>query len=379
MAEKLRVGIISANWGALAHLPAWRTLDSVAVTAMCTSRKETAEAAAERFGIERPFWDFEAMCADPDIDIVDVGTSPVQRERMVEAAIKAGKHVLNQLPFAASLEGARKLVSLQHRSGVKGAGASSVVGLPHAALMKEMIEGGYVGDIFQVQCLWQLNFFLEIYPGFSYTWFSKAGNGTSVTRNMGSHLLHLMRHLFGPIGSVVGRMETQLSQSALPEGGMIDLETNDTCHAMLNFVSGAMGTLATSWTAADTPGFSLDVLGSKGRLRLEAMRYPSIDTAKLYAAKSKLGFAPALEEVPVPERFFTIEGRVVGRHELDRYNNGQRVSLAHLFSGFVNGIRTGDDFPVSFDRSLEIQTIVEALYDSHSRRSWIDIVPIDQA
>jgi predicted dehydrogenase len=36
--EKLRVGIISANWGASAHLPAWRTLDNVEVTAASWSR-----------------------------------------------------------------------------------------------------------------------------------------------------------------------------------------------------------------------------------------------------------------------------------------------------------------------------------------------------
>src|SRR5262245_24117736 len=114
MTKKLRVGIVSANWGAIAHLPAWRTLDNVEVTAMCTSRQESAEAAARQFQIDRPFWDVEAMCADPDIDIIDAGTSPIQRETMVATALKHGKHVMNQVPFAASLDGARKLVELQH-------------------------------------------------------------------------------------------------------------------------------------------------------------------------------------------------------------------------------------------------------------------------
>lgn len=83
--SKLRVGIISANWGAVAHLPAWRALPDVEVVGICTSRQETAEAAAEKFGIERPFWDAEAMAADPDIDIVDCGTRPNIRHSMVKA------------------------------------------------------------------------------------------------------------------------------------------------------------------------------------------------------------------------------------------------------------------------------------------------------
>ena len=49
----LRVGIISANWGTFAHLPAWRSIPGVEVVAICTSRRETAEAAAKKHGIEK--------------------------------------------------------------------------------------------------------------------------------------------------------------------------------------------------------------------------------------------------------------------------------------------------------------------------------------
>ena len=42
----LRVGIISAAWGAQAHLPAWRAVPGVEVVGICTAHQETAEAAA---------------------------------------------------------------------------------------------------------------------------------------------------------------------------------------------------------------------------------------------------------------------------------------------------------------------------------------------
>ena len=87
----LKVGIISANWGAYAHLPAWRAIEGVEVTAICTSRQETAEAAAAATSIPRAFWDAEAMAADPDIDIIDVGTRPNLRHAMVLAALRNGK------------------------------------------------------------------------------------------------------------------------------------------------------------------------------------------------------------------------------------------------------------------------------------------------
>lgn len=373
MAAKLRVGIISANWGALAHLPAWRTLqDEVEVTAICTSRRETAEAAAAQFGVARPFWDFEAMCADPDIDIIDAGTNPLLREKMVTAALQAGKHAVNQVPFAGSHDGALRLAALQQERGVKGIAACSVVGLPHLALMKEMIEAGEIGDVYQVQGAWQLGFFLKIFPGFPYTWFGKSGLGVSVTRNQGSHLLHAMREAIGPIASVCAQVETQLKTWDLGDGQTMPVETDDTCQALLRFANGAMGTFITSWTAADNPGFYLDVIGSKGRLRLDALQYPSLATARLYHAQAAFSMSPGGQEVPVPERLRSVAGRLVELDENDAHNGGQRISLARLFEGLVGSIRRGTPAAADFARAAEIQGLVEAMYQSAETRAWVD-------
>ncbi|MDI1436188.1 Gfo/Idh/MocA family protein [Polyangium sorediatum] len=371
---KLRVGIVSANWGAIAHLPAWRLLGDVEVTAICTSRQETAEAAAKQLAVARPFWDFERMCADPDIDVIDAGTNPILREKIVTAALHAGKHVVNQLPFTSSLEAAERLFALQHEKGVVGAAACSVVGLPHLSLMKEMIDEGTIGEVFQVHCAWQMSFFLKILPGFPYTWFGKAGLGVSVTRNQGSHMLHALRHVFGPIASVVGQMQTQLKTWELPSGETMQVETDDTSHALLRFANGGMGTLTTSWTAADSPGFHIDAFGSKGRLRLDALHYPSIASAKLVAAESNFAMQPTGQEVPVPERLCRIDGHVVAADPTDG-SGGQRVSLGRLFEGFTRAVRDGGEPPASFARAVEVQRIVEALYASHRRKAWVDLTP----
>src|SRR3546814_4553286 len=113
----LRVGIISAAWGARAHLPAWRSLDGIDVTAICTSRPETAEKAAAEFGVARAFHDFRAMAADPAIDIVDCGTRPPLRRDMVMAALGAGKHVYNGIPFARDLADAQAMTEAWRRAG----------------------------------------------------------------------------------------------------------------------------------------------------------------------------------------------------------------------------------------------------------------------
>src|SRR4029453_14215304 len=87
-AMTLRVGIISANWGAFAHLPAWRSLPDVEVTSICTSTPEPPEAARAGLGIPQPFWDAQAMIRSGEIDIVDCGTRPSVRHPMVLAALQ---------------------------------------------------------------------------------------------------------------------------------------------------------------------------------------------------------------------------------------------------------------------------------------------------
>jgi hypothetical protein len=93
VAERLRVGIISANWGVTAHLPAWRANPDVEVVAICTAHRETAEAAAKAHKIPKAFWDYRKMAEDAEVDVVDVGTRPSLRYDMCIASLRAGKHV----------------------------------------------------------------------------------------------------------------------------------------------------------------------------------------------------------------------------------------------------------------------------------------------
>ena len=378
--KKLRVGIVSANWGALAHLPAWRALsDDVDVTAICTSRPETAQAAAQQFNVERPFSDYEAMCADPGIDIIDAGTTPLLREKIVTVALRHGKHVVNQLPFATSGAAAAQLVELQCSQGVVGIGAASIMGLPHLALMKEMIDDGYVGDIYQVNCSWQLALYLDIVPGFSYSWFRKAGLGVSVARNFGSHMLHAMRHVAGPLSSVIANIDTKLKTWDIPGEGRLPVATEDTCQALIKFANGASGTLTTSWTAADSPGFNLQILGSQGRIELTALRYPDMTSAQLYASKGAPTMSPAGQALVIPDRLLSAGGRKIEQPPLDLTLGGQHISITRLFDNFVQAIRSGTEPLPSFARAMEVQHLVDALYTSNSSRRWTSVGPDGRA
>ena len=72
--DKIRIGLIGANanygWSQRAHLPALLGLPEYELTAVCTSRKETAEESAKHYGVPLAFHDYREMAAHPDVDLV---------------------------------------------------------------------------------------------------------------------------------------------------------------------------------------------------------------------------------------------------------------------------------------------------------------------
>ncbi|MDB5968724.1 MAG: oxidoreductase [Hydrocarboniphaga sp.] len=364
--EKLRVGIISANWGAMAHLPAWRGLPDIDVVGICTSRRETAEAAAKNFDIAQPFWDYHAMAASPDIDIVDCGTRPNIRRDMVLACFAQGKHVYNGIPFADSFDSARLLIEAQRKSGCVAMVDAFTQWVPGHRLMKEMIDDGYLGRAVQVNLEFHLPLFnppQEMIRGFA--WFAEPENGASALRNLGSHGFHLLVHLFGMPVSLVAVDCRYVDEWRFESGDVFHPQVNDTATVLLQFASGMTAIVRTCWTPVAGRGWTLDVQGTAGRLRTEAPSFPTQDDTILSAAK-RGDFA--LAPVAIPERCGSMDGVDFG----DRYPLPHARSMALAMRTMVDAIR-GVSTPVQpdFEQAWAVARILEAARRSAAQQEWV--------
>src|SRR5947207_14425349 len=76
MADKIRLGLVGASvtgtWSSRSHLPAVRASAEVELTAVCTTRADSAEAARQAYGARLAFDDYRKMVASPEIDAVAV-------------------------------------------------------------------------------------------------------------------------------------------------------------------------------------------------------------------------------------------------------------------------------------------------------------------
>lgn len=366
----LRVGIISANWGAVAHLPAWRAVPGIDVVGICTSRRETAEAASARFKVPRAFWNAAEMIADPDIDIVDCGTRPSIRHPMVLAALAAGKHVYNGIPFAADIDRARELHAAWRAGGSTAIVDAYSQWLPAHRMAKEMLEAGYLGRPFGGTCIFNLGLFNQPHPQFPYNWFAEAGHGVSALRNLGSHALHMLVHLFGPVAGVMADDRRLLDEWRFPDGSVVKPQTNDFANLMLRFASGMVMQMQVSWSATVGRGWHLEAFGSGGRLTLAAPTFPtSTDTVLLAGA---LG-SRVLEPVAIPDRLRHPDGIAIAPEVQPQAAHGMAISMRNMRDAITGGGKAAPDFA----QAWSVERILEAARLSSQQRRWMSLDEIN--
>ncbi len=374
---KLKVAMIGASWSVAAHLPAWRALrDEVEVVGIMTSRQETAVAAARANGIERPYWDIDALCAETDIDIVDVGTQPRSRQTLVEAVIASGKHCFCGMPFATDAEWSGRLLDGQRRAGVVGMVDATIQATPAVLRMKELIDDGAIGEVWFAQSSFNQQLFNHPPAQWPYMWFAEEGSGASALRNLGAHALHPMVHMLGPIAEVVGENARFLDRWRFADGREVTPRTPDTAAALLRFENGALASLMTSWVAADAAGWSLEAHGSKGRLLAQGAPFPTAETTRLYHGPASASYVPIGAWIDIPERLKVLPGSLLDPAHPDqaaaagRRRGPQDLVMGRMFRDLLDSIRSGSPARPSFAQAHHVQQVVEAICRSDETRRW---------
>ncbi|HTW12301.1 MAG TPA: Gfo/Idh/MocA family oxidoreductase, partial [Solirubrobacteraceae bacterium] len=117
------------------------------VTAVGSRTAARAETFASEFGIARVHGSYEELVADPEVDIIYVGTPHTRHHDDTALALKAGKHVLVEKPFTVNATEARRLVELASDRGLLLLEAMWTRWLPHMVAVRDLIARGELGDI----------------------------------------------------------------------------------------------------------------------------------------------------------------------------------------------------------------------------------------
>ena len=118
------------------------------VVAMCSRTHEDAVERKAEFFPDKDvdvYTDYRDVFERDDVDVVDLLPHPVEREQLIEDALRAGKHVLSQKPFVVDLDFGERMVELADERGVKLAVNQNGRWAPHWSYMRQAIDRDLIG------------------------------------------------------------------------------------------------------------------------------------------------------------------------------------------------------------------------------------------
>jgi predicted dehydrogenase len=149
--QEIRWGVVGPGRIAEKVVQDFAVVDGARVTAVASRSLDRAQDFATRHGIERAHGSYADILADPDVDVLYVATPHPQHHAIALAALRAGKALLVEKAFTATLAGAQEVVDLSRQTGVFVMEAMWTRFQPAVVMMRELIAGGAIGQVRSVQ------------------------------------------------------------------------------------------------------------------------------------------------------------------------------------------------------------------------------------
>ena len=140
------IGMLGAGFIGEFHALGLRYVRDARVVAHADADAARRQAYADRFG-SRPLATIEALCADPEVDLVVVSLPNHLHREAVLAAVAAGKAVACTKPLGRNAAEAADIVRAVKGAGVFGAYLENIVFNPDIIRMREMIVEGAIGRV----------------------------------------------------------------------------------------------------------------------------------------------------------------------------------------------------------------------------------------
>lgn len=352
--RNLRVGVIgTSSFAEVCHIPGIQSHPRAEVAALWGRRLEAAREMAGKFGIPKATDDFEALCADPDIDAITIASANVVHASHAITALKHGKHVFCEKPLAMNAAEAREMADVARASGKIHQVAFTFRYNYGLRELRRRIAAGDIGTPFLARIQY------DRWDGLAADWKAswrekKESAGAGMLFDLGSHLFDITRHVLGPIESVVGY--THVVPREAPDkvtGEMIRVETDDLVNAWMRLQSGLRGQFFISRVTSPFAQLGyLEIIGEKGALKA------SLSRGGVDFLKASNPADPEWMDLPLPPEA----------------SDGKPHALELMMHSFVDACLRGtvdESLDATFEDGLAAQLAMSALMDSQESDRWI--------
>jgi predicted dehydrogenase len=359
----VRVAIIGA--GAVSdyhHVPAIRLDPRAELVGVCDSSPELLARRRSEWGCDNVTTDFEALCADPNVDAVVIATPNFTHRDIALAAARNGKHVMCEKPLGLNADEVRQMYHACRDAGVVHMTAFTYRFAPSMRYMRHLATSGALGELrhFRSQR------FLD-WPETSWGWRQykdKAGAGDLF--DMTIHRIDFAIDLLGPLARLCGAVARFAPRDRTATGDACPpSEVDDWSSLIGEFQQGATGVWEGT-TLAKGYGFKgfghewAEINGSEGTA-VYRLHMPN----QIMVGKTGQDLAP----VDVPAEFLKPEGSPRDPSQ----GEPATVFRYDLMWEFVSAIVEGREAVPSFYDGLRAQVVADSVLRSHAERRWVDI------
>lgn len=261
MAEKMKIGIVGLGNISPAYIKGCRAFKNLELVACADLLPERAAKIADENAIPRAL-SVDELLADNEIDIVVNLTIPAVHAAVSQDILSAGKHVYSEKPLAITLEDARAVLNVAESRGLRvGCAPDTFLFAPHQTSRKLIDDGAIGTPVAAVGFMaghgpesWHPN------PDFFYT----EGGGPML--DMGPYYVTCLVNLLGPVLRVSGAARASFPERIAGDGHRIPVSIPTHYAGTLEFASGAIATLITSFDVWGHRLPQMEVYGETGSL-----------------------------------------------------------------------------------------------------------------
>lgn len=262
--EKVKVGIIGCGNISGIYFKSGQTFDILDVVACADLISERAKAKADEFNIRA--CSVEELLADPQIQIVVNLTTPQAHAEVCLAALEAGKHVYVEKPLAVTREDGRRILQTARTRGLLVGSAPDTFLGAGLQTCRKLVDDGWIGTPVAATAFMVCHGHESWHPDPEF--YYKAGGGPMF--DMGPYYLTALISLLGPVRRVTGSARisfpTRTITSQPKFGTEITVDVPTHVVGVLDFASGAIGTIITSFDVWSSTLPRIEVYGSEGTI-----------------------------------------------------------------------------------------------------------------
>ena len=379
--KQLKIGLVGYQFMGKAHSNAYRQVGKFfpemesepILKALCGRNEAKVSAAADKFGFESFETDYRALCARPDIDVIDISTPGNTHVEIALEAARNGKMVICEKPLANTVAQAEQMLQAVRDYNVPNAVCFNYRRIPAIALIKRMIDDGRLGKIYHFRGVYLQDWIVD--PNMPLVWRlvgDIAGSGSHGDLN--AHLIDIANYLVGPIAEVSGMLDTFIKERPLLAesddrlGGVAStikgpVTVDDSSIFLARFTSGAVGTFEATRMAAGRKNHNrFEINGEKGSVVFNMERMNELEYYNGDDAADVRGFRLVQTTDSVHP------------YTANYWPTGHIIGYEHTFINFMRDVL--DDFALGrsthpdFYEGLQVQKVLDAVDRSSTTRAW---------